>query len=118
MKRFVGCWLLMSAVTACSTVPSTDNCVCNPAPKDAKLESEALTLAQVEAESLQQVKINPKVPQVPMGAAHEAWEELRATFKPHDRFYRASFTNRNVAYGGYLIMRGPCLVTFWQTWIT
>jgi len=121
MKRIIGTFVLASSIlAACSMVPKTpDNCVCNPAPKHLKIEGEGLTLAQVEAESMEKVKFNPNVPQVPMGAAHKDWEELKATFKPQDRFYRATFSDgKGFAYGGYLIMRGPCMVTFWQEWIS
>mgnify|MGYP003715855743 CR=1 FL=1 len=115
MKRFRLFTLvcLLAAVSGCS-----NNCVCNPAPAELSVDPEPLTLAEVEALSLQQVKKNSNVPQVPMGVSHEAWNDLRSTLKPQDRFYRASSASEHVAFGGYLVMRGECMVTFWKQWVT
>jgi hypothetical protein len=71
MKQIIYTFELLSLLFACTvTTHATDNYVCNPAPKKYTVEKEGLTLEQVDAKSLEDLKANLNGPQVPMGAVH------------------------------------------------
>jgi hypothetical protein len=68
-----------------------------------------LTIAQVEQESLQQIRLAPDVPQVPFGYDNDKWNELKSQYKDGDEFYFFGLDPRPpYFYGtsGYVLIRG------------
>ncbi len=74
-----------------------------------------LTIAQVEQESLQRIRLspNPDVPQVPFGYDNDQWNTLKSQYKDGDEFYFFGLYPRPpYVYGtsGYVLIRGNQIV--------
>ena len=83
--------------------------------------SSAMTIEEVEKESLEGVRTNPNVPQLPFGLKNEEWMKLRQKLQPTDQLFKFIYSSQEdggYAYGGYVAMRGACVVWLMQTWIT
>ncbi|WP_133819921.1 hypothetical protein [Tahibacter aquaticus] len=85
---------------------------CTPLTIGAPFIGPAQSVAEAEAESLQQLKGATGVPQRPFGFANAAWLDLKAGMKPGDRLHRYNIGDE----GGHLVLRNGCLVGRLMEW--
>jgi hypothetical protein len=68
-----------------------------------------LTIAQVEQESLEEIRKYPDVPQVPFGYENDKWDKLKSQYKDGDEFYFFSSNERSYVFphgtAGYVLIR-------------
>jgi len=72
-----------------------------------------LTIAQIEQESLQQIRLAPDAPQVPFGYENDRWNQLKTQYKDGDEFYFFSLYPRPPSFygtSGYVLIRGNQVV--------
>ena len=73
----------------------------------------ALTVAQVEAKSINEMKASRGVPQVPFGHINGEWVALKALIRPGDTLHEF----KTDLEGGYLLVRDGCRVAQITSWI-
>jgi len=78
-------------------------------PDDINTIGPARTIEEVENESLERIAGNPNVPQLPFGLANNEWVELRNKLLKTDQLYRVSSGS---GWGGYVAMRGNCVIGY------
>jgi hypothetical protein len=86
--------------------------VCAPLAGDIGTVSPALSIEQIEAESLVGIKGSPGTPQIPFGHSNSQWLALKANLQAGDSLHQY----RSADSGGYLVLRQHCLVGQLQTW--
>jgi hypothetical protein len=87
---------------------------CAPIPSNIKFAGPAMTIEQAEQLSLAEMtKAPPSVPRVPFGHLNSDWLALRQLARTGDTVHEF----RTEISGGYLILRGPCLVGQLPEWI-
>ena len=72
-----------------------------------------LTIPQLEQIGLALAAKNPAVPQVPFAASHGRWERLKAKRQPGDIFRAFDgprWSDGAPIAGGYILLRGQCVV--------
>lgn len=75
-------------------------------PRTSEYVGPALTVDQVEAQSLRMIQGSPRVPQVPFGFINAKWLSVREALAPDDTLH--VFQGRDQE--GILAMRGGCVV--------
>ena len=93
--------------------PVPDRFTCLPLPSHFKLFGPALSVSQVERASLEQVSRSPSAPQVPFGYNNSGWLELKTRMLPGDTIHRYE----TGVSGGYVILRGTCVVGQTVPWV-
>ena len=112
--------LLAVCVLLCSANVAADT-ECSLLPVEVKIVGGALSVEQVEQASLIRVGKNPNVPQVTFGRGHDKWLEFVAMLRPEDQLFEFIYSTEDegsYSYGGYVAMRGECMVGKYRTWIT
>ncbi len=72
-----------------------------------------LTIPQLEEIGTTLAQKNPSVPQVPFAMGNKSWERLKAKYKPGDLFRAFDgprWTDGAPIAGGYILLRGQCVV--------
>ena len=69
-----------------------------------------LTIAQVEQESLEEIRKYPDVPQVPFGYENDKWKKLKSQYRDGDEFYFFAANVQSWVFphgmAGYVLIRG------------
>lgn len=120
MKKLIATFLVATMYFS-SAENSAAEPTCDELPKEAKLASSAMTIEDVEKESLEGAKKNPDIPQLPFGFLNKQWVKFRAKLQPGDQLFKFIYSSQEAggyAYGGYVALRGSCVVGRIQTWIT
>ena len=73
----------------------------------------AMSVEQLEARSLQEMKEHPDVPQVPFGYENAAWLELKEKMRPGDTLHDFETD----VTGGVILVRGDCAIDQLTGWI-
>jgi hypothetical protein len=120
-------YMLVSAATVAMLTPfstgaKTSSSPEQPAPVDPQtcrkvLElytlGPAITVAQAEATSLEEMKSTPYAPQVPFGYTNDEWTRLKKLMQNGDTLHRF----KTDVTGGYVLVRQGCLVVQLTEWI-
>ncbi len=87
---------------------------CAPLPDNYKTIGRGLSIAQVEAASIAEMKASiGDPPEVPFGFSHSEWLALKARSRPGDTVHEFETD----VTGGHLVLRGRCYVGQITTWI-
>ncbi|GAB3361461.1 hypothetical protein [Lysobacter tyrosinilyticus] len=92
---------------------------CEPVDPTVRIYGPELTIAQLEKIGLELVADNPTIPQVAFGMGNRNWERLKAQYTPGDVFKAFDgprWSDGTPIAGGYILLRGSCVVGQIATW--
>ena len=84
---------------------STEQITCDR-PSASEYIGPTLTVGEVEAQSLKEIRASPRSPQIPFGYISAKWLAIKSSLQPGDTLH--VFQGPGVE--GFLAMRGPCVV--------
>jgi hypothetical protein len=115
-------WHALAVTTVALSAPIVSGCLsagspqffrgCERSSERHHLVGEPLSVAEVEAASIVELRSSPAQSTVPFGPLAAEWEKLRSQMKPGDVFYkyRGPGGRRGAYAWGYALVRGECIV--------
>jgi hypothetical protein len=101
---------ILAAVIGVASAPvlagdATEQVTCDK-PSATEYIGPTLTVDEVEAQSLKEIRESPRSPQIPFGYNNAKWLALKSSLKPGDTLH----VFQGLGVEGFLAMRGPCVV--------
>lgn len=94
---------------------------CPPLEKGFRVYGPELNLAQVETLGRKFAAENSAAPQIPFAYGHQDWLNLKALYRAGDVFRQYDgprWSDGSPIAGGYILLRGKCVVGLLGTWRT
>lgn len=98
-----------------------DSVACEAPGPTTKIFGPELSVQDVEKIGMEMAAENPAVPQVAFAYGHERWEKLKSRYEAGDKFRQfegSGDSDGKPIAGGYIMLRGGCVVGQIATWLS
>ena len=105
-------------ISGCAT--AHDPVSCKAPDPTTKIFGPELSAQDVEKIGIEMAAKNPEVPQVAFAYGNRNWEQLKSQYEPGDKFRQfegPSYSDGRPIAGGYILLRGGCVVGQIATWL-